>query len=499
MNKTFRPYEPDQPLLMPASIQDWLPQDHLAYFISDVVDRLDLSELVEHYEREPRGGPPYHPVMMVKVLLYGYCCGVTSSRKLETRLLEDVGFRALAAHNTPDHRTIADFRKNHLGVLSGLFTQALALCASAGLVKLGHVSLDSTKIKANASKHKAMSYGRMKERIAELSAAVDELLQEAEQIDEEEDRRHGKHRRGDELPKDLAFKQARLARLDAARAALEAHAREEAVKAKAEGREHPGVPGEKDQINFTDAESKIMPGPGGKTFVQGYNCQAVVDSAHQVIVAARATNQATDVHQAAAMIREAIENVGGVPREMSADAGYYSAAAVCEVEKLGVEAFIAPDRTRHGKKVPPAPRGRIPADLSPRDRMRRKLRTKRGRRRYALRMETAEPAFGQIKEGQQFRGMSMRGLEKADGEWLLVCTAHNLLKLYRHGEKMVRRGPRGVHETCSHLRKPTFRVTYPRPEGGRCGRTFQPAESSRSCRLMRLSSTRPFRITRTDS
>ena len=499
MSKTFRPYDPDQPLLMPASIHDWLPEDHLAYFISDVVDRLDLSELIERYERERRGGPPYHPVMMVKVLLYGYCRGVTSSRKLETRLLEDVAFRALAAHNTPDHRTIADFRKDHLDVLSGLFTQALALCAAAGLVKLGHVSLDSTKIKANASKHKAMSYGRMKERIAELSAAVDELLKEAERVDEEEDRRHGKDRRGDELPEELAFKQARLARLDAARAALEAHAREEAAKAEAEGREHPGVPAERAQINFTDAESKIMPTLGGKAFVQGYNCQAVVDSAYQVIVAARATNEATDVHQAGTMLREAIENVGAVPRELSADAGYYSASAVREVERMGVEAFIAPDRTRHGQKALPAPRGRIPADLSPRDRMRRKLRTKRGRRRYGLRMQTVEPAFGQIKEGQAFRGMSMRGLAKADGEWSLVCTAHNLLKLYRHADKAVRGGPQGVPDVFSDLRKPRLRVISRRLENRRCGRTLQPAERGRARRPMHLPSNSPFRITRTGS
>ena len=432
MSKTFRPYEPDQPLLLPLSMQEWLPEDHLSYFISDVVDRLDLSEITDGYERESRGGPPYHPAMMVKVLIYGYCNGVTSSRKLARRLHEDVGFRVLAAHNTPDHRTISDFRNRHLDALSGLFTQALAMCAEAGLVRLGHVALDSTKIKANASKHKAMSYGRIKERIAELSGMVEEMLREAERVDEDEDGRHGPGRRGDEMPEGLAFKQARLERLDAARAALEAHAAEEAARAEAQGRKRTGVPADSAQINFTDPDSRIMPAPGGKAFEQSYNCQAVVDSERQVIVAARATNETTDVRQAASMIRKAIDNLGAFPREMSADAGYYSAQAVREVEALGVEAFVAPERTRHGRKAPPAPRGRIPAGLSPRDRMIRKLRTKRGRERYSLRMKVAEPTYGQIKEGQDFRVMSMRGLAKADAEWLVVCTAHNLLKLFRH-------------------------------------------------------------------
>ena len=436
MTKTFRPYEPDQPLLMPAALQDWLPEDHLVHAVSDAVDRFDLSEITEVYERETRGGPPYHPEMMVKVLVYGYCTGVTSSRKLARRLHEDVAFRMLAAHNTPDHRTIADFRKRHLGALAGLFTQVLEMCYLAGMVRLGHVSLDSTKIKANASKRKAMSYGRLKEKRAELSKVVRGMLMEAERVDEEEDVSHGPGGRGDELPEELAFKQSRLTRYEQAMETMEAAAREEEAEAESQGRRRPGVPRDRDQINFTGPESKIMPTSGGKEFVQGYNCHAVVDSESQVIVAARATNQTTDVSQTTSMMSEAVDNVGQAPREMSADAGYYSAQAVEEVEAMGVEAFIAPDRTRHGNVPPPAPRGRIPANLSPRDRMRRKLRTKRGRSRYALRMTTAEPPFGQIKECQGFRRFSMRGLSKADAEWLLVCTAHNLLKYYRHAVRM---------------------------------------------------------------
>ena len=306
--------------------------------------------------------------------------------------------------------------------------QVLALCQKAGLVKLGHVALDGTKVKANASKHKAMSYGRMKEREAQLAAEVAELLERAREVDEEEDRRYGKDKRGDELPEQLAFRERRLEKIREAMAALEAEAQAAAEQAEAEGGKRPGVPDDKAQRNFTDAESRIIPAPGGKDFLQAYNCQAVVDSAHQVIVAARATNQTSDKQQAAAMMEETIDNVGAVPREVSADAGYYSAKAVNELYALGVDPFVAPEQTRHGRVVPPAPRGRIPIHLSPRDRMRRKLQTRRGRQRYALRMQTVEPVFGQIKQGRGFRQFLLRGLEKVNGEWSLICTGHNLLK-----------------------------------------------------------------------
>ena len=430
MSKTYRPYDPDQQLLLPAALQEWLPDDHLAYFISDVVDQLDLSSITARYEGERRGGPPYHPRMMVKVLIYGYCVGVASSRRIAQRLHEDIAFRVLAANNTPDFRTISDFRKDHLGALSGLFLQVLAFCQRAGLVKLGHVALDGTKVRANASRHKAMSYRRMKEKEEQLAAEVAELLRRAQEVDDEEDRRYGKDKRGDELPEELAFREGRLEKIREAMAALEAEAQ---AAAEAEGKEHPGVPEDKAQRNFTDAESRIMPAPGGRDFLQAYNCQAVVDHAHQVIVAARATNQSSDKQQAAAMMRETIDNIGAVPREVSADAGYYSAKAVDDLQALGVDPYVAPEQTRHGRVVPPAPRGRIPSHLSPRDRMRRKLRTKRGRQRYALRMETVEPVFGQIKAGRGFRQFLLRGLEKVNGEWSLICTGHNLLKLFRCG------------------------------------------------------------------
>ena len=297
MSKTYLPYEPDQQLVLPAALQEWLPDDHLAYFISDVVDQLDMSEVTARYERERRGGPPYHPRMMAKALLYGYCVGVASSRRIAQRLHEDIAFRVLAANNTPDFRTISDFRKDNVDALSGLFMQALALCQQAGLVKLGHVALDGTKVKANASKHKAMSYQRMKEKAAEL-------LRQAQVADDEEDRRYGKDKRGDELPEELAFREGRLEKIREAMAALEAEAQAAAEQAEAEGGKRPGAPDDKAQRNFTDTESRIIPAPGGKDFLQAYSCQAVVDSAHQVIVAARAPNQTSDKQQAAAMMEE---------------------------------------------------------------------------------------------------------------------------------------------------------------------------------------------------
>ena len=334
MSKSYRPYDPDQQLLLPQALQEWLPDDHLAYFISDVVDQLELSEITARYERERRGGPPYHPRMMVKVLVYGYCVGVASSRRIAQRLHEDIAFRVLAANNTPDFRTISDFRKDNLEALSGLFVQVLSLCRQSGLVKLGHVALDGTKVRANASKHRAMSYGRMKEKEAQLSAEVDELLRRAQEVDGEEDRRYGADKRGDELPQELSFREGRLEKIREAMSELEAEAEAAADQAEVEGRAHSGVPDDKAQRNFTDAESRIMPAPGGRDFVQAYNCQAVVDSANQVIVAAQATNQTSDKQQAVTMMEETIANTGAVPKEVSADAGYYSAQAVAELQAL---------------------------------------------------------------------------------------------------------------------------------------------------------------------
>ena len=431
MSKGFRPYEPDQMLLMPVALQEWLPSDHLAYFISDVVDQLDLSDIMICYQGEERGYPPYHPHMMVKVLLYAYCIGVPSSRKIEKRLNEDIAFRVLAASNTPNFRTISDFRKDHLEDLAALFLQVLKICQQAGLVKLGHVSLDGTKVSANASKHKAMSYGRMKAEEERLEAEVRELLRDAREADEEEDRLYGKDTRGDEIPKELTFRESRLKKIREAKEALEAEARREAEAARAEGKRHPGVPEDKTQRNFTDPESRIMPGPGGKEFLQGYNAQVAVDSAHQIIVAAEVINQPTDRRQAVPMMERVRDSFGKLPEELSADAGYYSSQATQSLSSMGVEPFIPPDKMRHDVFLSPAPRGRIPKALSATDRMRRKLRTQRGRKSYGLRMKTVEPVLGQIKHCRGFRQFLLRGLEKVRGEWALICIGHNLLKLFR--------------------------------------------------------------------
>jgi transposase len=430
VSKTFRPYEPDQMFLMPVSMREWLPADHLAYFISDVADQLDLSWITQRYTGEERGYPPYHPVMMVKVLLYAYCVGIPSSRKIAKRLEEDIAFRVLAANNTPDFRTISDFRKDHLKALSGLFLQVLKLCQKAGLVRLGHVSLDGTKIKANASKHKAMSYKRMKEEEARLEAEVKELLKKAEVTDEEEDQRYGKDKRGDELPKELAFRESRLRKIREAREALEAEAKWEAEKARAEGKKATGIPEDKAQRNFTDPESNIMPAPGGKHFEQAYNAQAAVDSANQIILAAGLTDEPTDKKQAIPMVEQVRANTGELPRKMSADTGYFSKEVVQALTSDGIDVYIPPEKIKHGSSQPKAPRGRIPKGLSVADRMRRKLMTKRGRQCYGLRKELSEPVFGQIKQARGFRQFLLRGKEKVSGEWQLICTGHNVLKLF---------------------------------------------------------------------
>ena len=435
MSKTFRPYEPDQPFLMPASMREWLPSGHLAYFVSDVVEQLDLSAVTERYAHEERGYPPYHPQLMVKVLLYAYCIGVPSSRKIALKLEEDIAFRVLAANNTPDFRTISDFRKDHLKALAGLFVQVLKLCQKAGLVKLGHVALDGTKIQANASKHKAMSYKRMKEEETRLEAEVAELFRKAETVDAEEDQRYGKGKRGDELPRELVFRESRLKKIREARQALEAEARQAAEKGQ-ENNAQTVMPQDKAQRNFTDADSHIMPAPGGKHFIQAYNAQAAVDSAHQVIVAAEITNRPVDRGQAEPMMAVVKANTGSFPLQMSADAGYFSSDAVINLATLGIDVYMPPGKTRHRSIVLPAPRGRIPKSLSIPDRMRRKLRTKKGQTCYALRKELPEPVFGQIKQARGFRQFLLRGLDKVSDEWRLICAGHNLLKLckaYRQG------------------------------------------------------------------
>lgn len=440
--KTFRTYEPDQLLLMPPSLKEWLSEDHLVYFISDIVEGMKIGAIEEVYEREERGYPPYHPRMMTKVLFYAYCVGVYSSRRMARKLQEDVAFRVLGAGNLPDFRTISDFRKRHLEALKELFVQVVEICRKTGLVKLGHISLDGTKVKANASKHKAMSYGRMKKEKGRLKEEIEDILRQAEEIDKAEDEEYGKDKRGDELPEELARRESRLKKIEEAMKALEEEAEE---KIKGENSEDgknkrgrkplqpQGVPKERVQRNFTDPESRIMIG-GDKAFIQGYNAQAAVDESSQIIVAADVSNKSVDKKHVKPMIEKIEEITEASPAEISADAGFFSTENVEWLKEKNIEAFISPDKQKHNEKIEAAPRGRIPKSLSAIERMRRKLRTKHGRERYKLRKQTVEPVFGQIKGARGFRQFLMRGLDKVQGEWSLICTAHNLLKLYRAGE-----------------------------------------------------------------
>jgi transposase len=424
----YKTYDPDQPFLLPPSLKEWLPEGHLAYFVSDVVDELDLDDIEKTYSTKLQGQPPYHPALMVKLLFYACCMGIPSSRKIERGTYEDIAFRILAAGYHPDHDTIADFRKNHLGALKGLFLQILILCKEAKLVKLGHVSLDGTKMKANASKHKAMSYGRMHEKEKELEREVNELLRKAESVDAEEDKRYGKGIRGDELPEELQFREKRLARIRQARKALEERVAKEAEPSQKEKQPKP-----KDQINFTDPESRIMKDSATKEFMQGYNAQAAVDATSQVIVAAEVTIQSNDKKQLEPMLAEVKENCNALPKELSADAGYYSEESIAHVQAKGVRPLIPPGNTRHTDAQPAPPRGRIPKHLSIKERMERLLRTRKGRKAYAKRKETVEPVFGQIKDVRGFRRFLLRGLDSVKAEWQLICLTRNLLKLYRWG------------------------------------------------------------------
>lgn len=421
--KTFRPYDQDTLLLMPPSVRDWVDADSLPAFINDVVDELDLRPFFAAHD-EPRGKPPYHPALMLKVLLYGYATGVRSSRRIEARLAADVGFMFLAGQARPDHKTIAEFRRRHLGAFSALFLEVLVLCQQAGLVKLGRVALDGTKVKANASKHKAMSYGRMAEREAALEVEVQAILDEAEAVDAAEDELYG-DARSDELPPELRTREGRLRKIREAKAALEREARERTGTADA-------VPDPKAQRNFTDPESRIM---RSRTdgWIQAYNAQAAVDETAQVIVAVTVSADPTDPRHLPAMVDAIEANTGRRPRRLLADAGYCSDDNLAALEARSIDAYIAVRRDRHSVPAPPSPRGRIPAGLSSRERMDRKLRTKAGRAHYARRKTIVEPVFGQIKEPRGFRRFSLRGLERARGEWLLVTAVHNLGKLFTSG------------------------------------------------------------------
>lgn len=439
MGKNYRPYFPDQELLLPPSLRDWLPEHHLAYFVSDVVDNLDLSAMDAVYGEEKRGQPPYDPQMMTKVLVYGYCVGIFSSRRIERRLVEDIAFRILAAGNQPNFRTISDFRKIHLKTLADLFEQVLKITLEAGAMKIGRVALDGTKVKANASKHKAMSYDRMNEKEKDLKKEVKELLEQAEAADAEEDQRYGKDRRGDELPGELQRRETRLKKIREAKRALEVRAR---AKAAAEGADpKQGKPQAKDQYNFTDPQSRIMKGADG--FVQAYNAQAAVEPDFQLIVGQTVTAAANDKEQLLPMMEAVEQQSGQRPDEVLADSGYCSEK---NLEGLDAEedaerrviGYVATERQKHGEYKEPCPRGPLPKGATRVDRMRRKLKTKAGTAVYAARKAIVEPVFGQIKQARGFRQFLLRGIAKVRGEWSLVCLTHNILKIHRlcYGERL---------------------------------------------------------------
>jgi transposase len=435
MSKTFRPWDIDEVWLLPPSVQDLVPPGHVAHFVRDTVRTgLDLRAIIARYGEE-RGQPPYHPGMMVALLLYGYSQGVYSSRRIAKGCEERLDFAAVTGLQRPDFRTISDFRKQHLAALSGLFVQVLGLCRAAGLVKLGHVALDGTKIKANASKHKAMSYGRMAQAEAKLAGEVAQWLKQAAARDAAEDRAHGATRRGDETPAWVANKELRLAKIRAAKAALEAEARTAAAeKGKPDGGDGAGDPGtpaaaaapaDKAQRNFTDPESRIMKTKDG--FIQGFNAQAAVDAHGQVIVACGLTNSGSDQAQLVPMVDAVAAATGRYPGEVSADAGYCSQDNLAGLAARPVKAYIATGRQNHGSAAPVGARTGKPDGLVAA--MARKLKRAGRRSRYRLRKQVVEPVFGQIKQARGFRQFLLRGLDHVTHEWTLVCIAHNLNKL----------------------------------------------------------------------
>ncbi len=445
MSKEFRAWQIDDVQLLPPSVQDYVPGDHRSRLIVSLVrESLDLSAIIGSYT-SGLGQPPFDPRLMTALLLHGYASGLYSSRRMARAAVERADFMMIVAGDPPDFRTISEFRRRHLKALAALFVQVLKLAEKAGLVKLGHVALDGTKIKANASKHKAMSYDRMKKREAELKAEVDRWLEAAEAADREEDRLYGE-RRGDEMPDWVADKEKRLEKIRQAKAELEAEARAAAAaegkaraeaqdRRKAEGRNKTGKtpappktePDGKAQRNFTDPESRILKTKDG--YIQGYNAQAAVDGAHQIIVAQTLTNSSSDQAQLAPLLDGIRANLGRNPGELSADAGYCSNANLRTLKRRRIEGYIATGRQKHGTKSAITKKTSPPGSLIAR--MSIKLKRAGYRSRYRLRKQIVEPVFGQVKQARGFRQFLLRGIDKVRAEWALICTAHNLVKLAR--------------------------------------------------------------------
>jgi transposase len=466
--KNYRPWDAQEGSEQATSPREALPEDDLVFFLLDTLPQLDLSAFHRHYADEMRGQPPFDVTMMVTLLVYAYCVGIRSSRKIATACERNLAFRAIVGNDPPDFRTISDFRKIHLAALRPLFLEVLRLAGAMGMVKLGNLSTDGTKIGANASRHKAMSYGYMKKDIERLEAEIDQLLKEAEQIDAEQDAALGS-RRGDELPDEWKRREGRLAKIREAKTRLDAEAGvkaeaeqkrrdDEQAHREAEGRKRRGkepapvnaTPEEKAQTNFTDPEAKIMK-QSNKGFDYSYNAQAVVDGADQIIVAAEVTNQANDKQQAVPMAQATLDNLNAaeierptaadgtpVPLPNTADTGYFSEQAVGDLETMGIDPYIATGRQKH-HEVPAALAAGEPAPAATaQEKMQHKLRTATGKLLYAARKHIVEPVFGQIKAARGIRKFLLRGLEKVSAEWQLICLTHNLLKIWRratHGAR----------------------------------------------------------------
>src|SRR5262245_22372591 len=425
MGKTFREWNPEQGLMFPPTPMDFVAPDDLVQFIMNLVrEDLELSEILNEYQEE-RGYPPYHPVMMTALLLYSYSQGNYSSRRIARACKQRVDYLALTGMQKPDHRTVNLFRQRHLKALAGLFEQVLELCEKAGLVKLGHVAIDGTRIRANASKQKSMSYRTMKRTEDRLRAVVEGWFREAERIDREEDELYGADKSGDELPAWVANKQERLKRIRQAKAELEAEAKAEAERGRDPNKtghkpKPTGKPAEKTQRNLTDSESRLM--KSGDQFIQGYNAQAAVDSHRQVIVAQTLTNTGNDMHQLIPLLKQIRANLKRQAKEVSADSGYCSELNLKALSRHHIRGYVATRLHRKHRKV-----GRWV------HRMKQRLARASRRSRYRLRKQIVEPVFGQIKEARGFRQFLLRGKEKVAGEWSLLCTAHNLLKLAAAG------------------------------------------------------------------
>jgi transposase len=459
--KNYRPWDAEQGSQEPVSPRDALPEDDLVFFLLDLIPQLDLSPFHDHYALELRGQPPFDVTMMVTLLVYAYCLGVCSSRKVAAACERNLAFRAIVGKDRPDFRTISDFRKIHLAALRPLFLEVLRVAGELGMVKLGNLSTDGTKMGANASRHKAMSYGYMSKEIERLEGEIEQLLQQAEQLDAEQDAALGS-RRGDELPAELKRRADRLAKIREAKARLEAESRakaaeeqrrrdEEQANREAEGRKRRGkepapidpTPADKAQTNFTDAEAKVMK-QSNKGFDYSYNAQAMVDGADQIIVAAEATNAANDKEQAVPMAQAALDNLkaAGIERPTAADGtptpipntadtGYFSEKAVGELEQMGIDPHIAVGRQKHHEAPVPAEAAAPSAEASVKEKMQHKLRTPSGKALYAARKHIVEPVFGMVKSARGIRKFLLRGLEKVSAEWQLICLTHNLLKIWR--------------------------------------------------------------------